>query len=127
MNTKQQKQTVAIAVMIAIVSVMSQVSTVSAHTPNFLNYGELNHQEDELYFMHDGMMYINAVPSQGNGMFMSESDIETSYSVDSAIERFGINEDSHSFSVQPSQYSDVELTFMFNDETLKFELIGATQ
>lgn len=127
MNNKNMKQNVlATIAMVAAISILSGLNTVNAHTPNTLPYGEVG-QEDELYFQHHGSIYINAVPSQGNGLFMEITDIDTDYTVDQAIERFGIMEDTNSFLVQPSLYSEVNLVFMFNDEKLNFQLIGAIQ
>ena len=124
MNTTNKIITLAIGVMIAIIA--TNPLSAAAHTPNFLPYGEVG-QEDQAYFWHDGVLYINAVPSQGNGLFIAETDIDQDYTIDQAIDRFGIDEDSHSFVVEPSELSDVGLVFMFNDETLNFELIGAIE
>lgn len=97
------------------------VSTVFAHTtPNFMPYGEMG-QEDELYYYHDGVLYINAVLSQGNGMFIAEPDIDDDYSIDQAIERFGINEDVQVFNVKPSIYSDVTIMYELDDD-LQFQM-----
>lgn len=125
MNNKTQKLNVlATIAMVAAISILSGFSTVSAHTPNTLDYGALGHFEDESHFYHDGMLYVNVVESQGNGFFMSESDIKQEYTVDNAIQRFGIDEDVNSFQVQPSIYSDVKVIYMFNDETLTFQLLS---
>lgn len=123
---KQNKNVLAIVASIAILSSFGLVSTVQAHTPLTLPYGEVG-QEDETYFFHDGMLYINAVPSQGNGLFISEPDLDDDYTVDQAIDRFGIDEDARNFVVEPSVYSNVGLFYQFNDETLFFELIGAVE
>jgi hypothetical protein len=90
------------------------------HSPNFLEYGEVG-AEDELYFYHHGVLYINAVPSQGNGLFIAETDIDQDYSIDQAIERFGIYEDTEVFNVKPSQYSNVIVMYEL-DEDLQFQI-----
>ena len=122
----------AIVVSIALIAAISNsVSTVNAHTPNFLQYGALNHQEDQLYFVHDGSIYVNTGANMGigNGQFMKITDLETAYNVNDALDRFYpyIQEDTNQFEVMPSQYSNVSLIYQFNDETLNFELLGAVQ
>jgi hypothetical protein len=109
-------------VALSIASIFAGIETVNAHTPNTLPYGEIG-AEDQSYFYHDGVLYINVVPSQGNGFFMAESDIDTDYSIDQAIERFGINEDVTSFEVQPSIYSEVTVTYEL-DSNLQFQIVG---
>ena len=80
-------------------------------------------QEDQIYFKHDGFYYVNAVPSQGNGLFMKITDLDNDYSIDQAIERFGIDEDVEEFEVQPSLYS--KTTFLFQlDSDLQFQMNG---
>ena len=91
--------TISVLALIALSSVAS-VQTVGAYE-NFIPYGQVG-QEDETHFYHDGVLYINAVPSKGNGLFIAESDIDQDYSIDQAIERFGIYEDQGTFSVQSS-------------------------
>jgi hypothetical protein len=122
-TTNNQNKTVAIAVMIAISAILAtNVSTVNAHTPNFMPYGEVG-QEDQAYYWHDGVLYINAVPSVGNGLFIAETDIDQDYSIDQAIDRFHIDEDTTSFNVQPSMFSETELVYQLDDD-LQFQLIG---
>ncbi len=122
-STTSKKITVAIAVMIAISAIPSV--TVQAHTPNFMPYGEIA-QEDEPFYGHDGALYLNVVPNPGNGMFMKLTDIDTDYSIDQAIERFHIDEDTTHFNVQPSLYSETELVYQLDDD-LQFQLIGVVQ
>ena len=111
---------VAIITMIAISA--ANISSVTAHTPNFIPYGQIG-QEDESYFYHDGVLYINAIPSKGNGLFIAETDIDQDYSIDQAIDRFGIDEDVTSFSVQPSIFSEVEVTYEL-DDNLQFQIVS---
>ncbi len=101
---------------------LSAIGSVTAHTPTTLPYGEVG-QEDESYFYHDGVLYINAVPSKGNGLFIAESDIDQDYSIDQAIERFHIDEDVTSFKVNPSLYSDVTVTYQL-DDNLQFHIVS---
>lgn len=120
-NTTSQN-VLAIVASIAIIVSLSQVSTVSAHTPNLMPYGEVG-QEDQAYYWYDGVLYINAVPSVGNGLFIAETDIDQDYSIDQAIDRFHIDEDTTSFNVQPSMFSETELVYQLDDD-LQFQLIG---
>jgi len=123
MNIKTTSKILAVlTAMIAISSLIGSVSTVSAHTPNFMPYGEVG-QEDQAYYWHDGILYINAVPSVGNGLFIAESDIDQDYSIDQAIDRFGIDEDITSFEVQPSEFSNVTVTYQL-DDNLQFQIVG---
>ena len=123
MNNINQKQNVlATIAMVAAISILNSLSTVQAQE-SFMPYGSIAN-EDELYTIYKGVIYVNVVPSQGNGMFMAITDIDTDYSIDQAIERFGIQEDVRTFEVQPSLYSDVNLVFQLNDD-LQFEMIGA--
>lgn len=122
-NTYMNNKNMSFAISLIIASfALSNIglSTASAHTPNFLPYGEVG-QEDELYFYHDGVLYINAVPSKGNGLFIAESDIDKDYSIDQAIERFHINEDTTSFNVKPSIYSNVTVMYEL-DSDLQFQI-----
>jgi len=122
MNT-MNKTVFAMSVIIAtILSVNISVSAVQGHTPTTLKYGEVG-QEDQSYFWHDGVLYINAVPTQGNGLFIAETDIDQDYSIDQAIERFGINEDITSFNVQPSEFSDVTVIYEL-DSDLQFQIVS---
>jgi hypothetical protein len=123
-NTTSQN-VLAIVASIAIIVSLSQVSTVQAHTPNLMPYGEVG-QEDQAYYWHDGVLYINAVPSVGNGLFIAETDIDQDYSIDQAIDRFHIDEDTTHFNVQPSLYSETELVYQL-DKDLQFQLIGVVQ
>ena len=121
MNTTTQKQNVlAIVASIAILVSLNQVSIAAAHTPNTMPYGQVG-QEDEDYFWHDGVLYINAVPTPGNGLFIAESDIDADYSIDQAIDRFGIDEDIKAFIVQPSQFSNVVIMYEL-DDNLQFQI-----
>lgn len=90
------------------------------HTPESMPYGEIG-QEDQLYFYHHGVLYINVVPTQGNGFFMGEPDINQDYSIDQAIERFGIYEDTTDFNIKPSIYSNVTVLYQLDDD-LQFQL-----
>lgn len=121
MNTTKMNITLAIGVMIAI-SLSGFAVSAEAHTPATMPYGEVG-QEDEAYFWHDGVLYINAVPSQGNGMFIAEYDIDQDYSIDQAIDRFGIDEDISSFEVQPSAFSEVVVTYEL-DDNLQFQIVS---
>ncbi len=48
---------------------------------------------------------------------------QTIYPIDEAIDRFGIDEDVSSFTVQPSVYSDA--TFLYElDDDLQFQLVS---
>jgi hypothetical protein len=126
MNNKTTSKILAVlTAMIAMSSLIGSVSTVSAHTPNFMPYGEVG-QEDQAYYWHDGVLYINAVPSVGNGLFIAETDIDQDYSIDQAIDRFHIDEDTTHFNVQPSLYSETELVYQL-DKDLQFQLIGVVQ
>jgi hypothetical protein len=120
MNTQNQIKTV--LAIVGLSMVMIATNQVFAHTPNFMNYGEIA-QEDQAYYWHDGVLYINAVPSVGNGLFIAESDIDQDYSIDQAIDRFGIDEDITSFVVQPSEFSDVTVTYQL-DDNLQFQIVG---
>ena len=70
------------------------------------------HKKTKYYFKHDGFYYVNAVPSQGNGLFMKITDLDNDYSIDQAIERFGIDEDveefedSQAFTARQPSYSN---------------------
>ena len=120
MNTKQKQNVLATIAMVAVVSILSGLSTVQAEK-NFMPYGSIG-QEDQIYVKHDGYYWVNIVPSQGNGMFMKITDLDSDYSINQAIDRFGINEDSTSFIVQPSVYSNT--VFMFElDDNLQFQLV----
>ena len=120
MNNKNMS--FAISLIIASLAMTNGLVTVSAHTPTTLPYGEIG-QEDESYFYHDNVLYINAVPSKGNGLFIAETDIDQDYSIDQAIDRFGIDEDVTSFSVQPSIFSEVEVTYEL-DDNLQFQIVS---
>lgn len=121
-NVMNNKNMVLIVSLITIVgTINSSLVTVSAHTPNTLPYGEIG-QEDELYFWHDDVLYINAVPSIGNGLFIAETDIDKDYSIDQAIQRFHIDEDITAFNVKPSLYSNAIVLYEL-DENLQFQLV----
>ena len=111
-----------LAVLTAMIAILGSVSTVSAHTPTTMPYGEVGF-EDQAYYWHDGVLYINAVPSVGNGLFIAETDIDQDYSIDQAIERFGIDEDITSFNVQPSEFSTVQVTYEL-DSDLQFHIVS---
>ena len=121
MNTKNMSFAISLIIASFAIATISGLSAVQGHTPNTIPYGEIG-QEDEAYFWHDGVLYINAVPSVGNGLFLAESDIDQDYSIDQAIERFGINEDSTSFIVQPSVYTNVVIMYQL-DDNLQFQLV----
>lgn len=123
MNTKIQKQNVfAIVASIAILASLSQVSTVNAHQTIY-QYGTVA-QEDQDFAVVDGNVYLNTVYEDNSGNFRYA--IQSEFTVDEAIERFGINEDTHSFTVQ-KDWNNAEMIFMFNDETLTFQFIGVVQ
>jgi hypothetical protein len=117
----QQITSIIISVLALVALSSAAIQTVSAHTPNSLPYGEIG-QEDESHFYHDGVLYINAVPSQGNGLFIAQTDIDEDYSIDQAIERFGIYEDTQMFYVQPSEYSTVTVKYQL-DNDLQFNIV----
>jgi|SRR5688500_10158762 len=125
MNTKTQIKTVAIAVMVAILTSIGSVTDIAAQETNFMPYGSIA-QEDQLYTIYEGQIWLNVVLGQGNGQFMKITDIDQDYSIDQAIDRFGIDEDISSFLVEPSQYSNVALVFEL-DDNLQFQLIGAIE
>src|SRR6476620_10992835 len=83
MNIKTTSKILAVLTAMIAISAIS-VSTVQAHIPNTMSYGEVG-QEDQAYYWHDGVLYINAVPSVGNGLFIAETDIDEDYSIDQAI------------------------------------------
>ena len=109
---------------IAMIAGFDIVSTVQA-AENFMPYGSVGQEDEELVYS-NGFYYLNVVPSEGNGMFMKLTDIDSDYSIDQAIERFGINEDVRTFEVQPSVYSETALVYQLNDD-LQFEMIGVVQ
>ena len=117
MNTKQM--VFAIVLSIAAISAMSALSTVQAQQTIY-QYGEYA-QEDELYFVKDGNVYLNTVYEDNSGNFRYA--IQAEFTVNEAIERFNINEDTHSFTVE-KDWNNSEMIFMFNDETLTFQFIG---
>ena len=126
MNIKIQKQnvlaTIAMVAMIAIIS-STGVSTVQADDDIFMPYGSVG-QEDQVLVFKDGYYYLNVVPSGSNGMFMKLTDIDKDYSIDQAIERFHISEDTTHFNVKPSVFSSTELAYQL-DDNLQFQMIGA--
>jgi hypothetical protein len=121
----QQTTSIIISVFALFALLSATVQTVGAHSPNTLPYGEIG-QEDESYFYHHGVLYINAVPSQGNGLFIAQTDIDEDYSIDQAIERFGIYEDTTDFNVKPSQYSNV-IVYYSLDEDLQFQITAIAE
>ena len=122
-STNQIKNVLAIVASIAMIAyISSSVSAVQGHTPTTIPYGQIG-QEDQAYFWHDGVLYINAIPTQGNGLFIAEYDIDQDYSIDQAIDRFGIDEDVTSFTVQPSVFSEVEVTYEL-DSDLQFQIVS---
>lgn len=110
----------AISLIIASFAAINIVSAVQGHTPTTMPYGEVG-QEDQPYYWHDGVLYVNAVPSQGNGLFLAETDIDQSYTIDQAIDRFGIDEDIKAFIVQPSEFSNVVIMYEL-DDNLQFQI-----
>lgn len=126
-NTTKSIISVLVIVGLSIAS-LGQISNVMAENDNFMPYGSIAN-EDQLYTIYKGDIWINVVPSKGNGQFMQITDLETSYTVNEALDRFypSIQEDTNQFEVMPSVYSNVSLIYQFNDETLFFELLGAVQ
>ena len=131
MNTQNQIKTVAISAIIALLSIGGLVSTVQAQEA-YIPYGtQVNNDiayEDKPYvILNDEHVYINVVPTQGNRQF-ALTDLETDYTVDEMIDRFGLEEDTNSFVVEPfNNISNVGIVYQFNDETLTFQLIGAVE
>lgn len=121
-NTTTIKTVLTMSVIIVVLAAINGLSTVQAQTDAFMPYGSIG-QEDQPLVYHDGYYYLNIVPSQGNGMFMKLTDIDSDYSIDQAIERFGIQEDTTHFNVQPSMFSETELVYQLDDD-LQFQLIG---
>lgn len=117
------KTTIVLTIVASIAILGSNFSsTVQAQTDAFMPYGSIG-QEDQPLVYHDGYYYLNIVPSQGNGLFMKLTDIDSDYSIDAAIQRFHIDEDVTSFNVQPSMFSETELVYQLDDD-LQFQLIG---
>ena len=58
----------------------------------------------------------------GNGQFMKITDLDNDYTIDQAIERFGIYEDTESFIVQPSLYSNTVFLFEIDNNGF-FQLV----
>jgi hypothetical protein len=89
----------------------------------FKPYGSIA-QEDQIAVQDkDGYYWVNIVPSQGNGMFMKITDLDDDYSIDQAIDRFGIDEDIQEFEVQPSLYSDATFLYQLDDD-LQFQMVA---
>lgn len=114
------QQTTSIIISVLALVALSSVATMALAYKNTIPYGVIG-QEDELSFYHDGILYINAVPSQGNGLFIAEPDIDQDYSIDQAISRFHIDEDITAFNVKPSLYSNVTIMYEL-DNDLQFQL-----
>ena len=118
------KMVISVITSLTLVFILSSsVNSVFASS-NFMSYGSIAN-EDELFTIHDGSIYVNIVHN-GNGQFMKVTDIDTNYSIDQAIERFNIHEDTTSFVVEPSIYSETGLVFEL-DNDLQFQLIGAIE
>ena len=131
MNTQTQiKNVFAIVASIAILSgFMSTVNAQEAYIPygTQVNNNDIAY-EDKLYIIaNDEHVYINVVPLQGEGQF-ALTGLETDYTVDEAIERFGIHEDSESFVVESfANISDVGIVYEFVESSKTFQLIGAIE
>lgn len=120
------KQTVLtmVGLSIVILVAINGVSTVQAQSA-FMPYGSIGDEDQSLVF-YKGFYYLNIVPSQGHGQFMKLIDIDSDYSIDQAIQRFGVDEDTTHFNVQPSVFSDTELVYQL-DEDNQFQMIGTVE
>lgn len=100
---------------------IASIGHVNAQEANFMPYGSIG-QEDQSYVFYDGHFWVNTQANLGigNGQFMKIVDLDKDYTIDQAIERFGIYEDTTSFIVQPSLYSNT--VFLFELEGNFFEI-----
>jgi hypothetical protein len=115
------------AIVLSIASIMVAINGVSAVQAQsaFMPYGTVGNEDQPLVF-YKGFYYLNVVPGGSNGMFMKLVDFDKDYSIDQAIERFGIQEDTTHFNVQPSVFSSTELVYQL-DEDNQFQMIGTVE
>ena len=123
MNNTTTKQITVLAVFGLLTAALSSIQTVGAQETNFMPYGSIG-QEDESAVYHDGHFWVNTGANLGigNGQFMKITDLDNDYTIDQAIERFGIYEDTESFIVQPSLYSNTVFLFEIDNNGF-FQLV----
>ena len=122
MNNKNLSVLAIVALSIATMGLIN-----NAHAAQFEQYGTIG-QEDQLIAKNEnGLYYVNTGTAYGigNGMFEQVNEISDNFSINGAINTFGIYEDTETFIYEPilsnGKYSNV--LFMYNLEGQMFELV----